>query len=232
MNEPLDERRSKAAIQIEATQQLCKDLAPILNGTVLPINPRYQEYHYPIACKIQLNAAIKGKNPVICIHVMENKPTHVRIYGEYPMSEPLGLSFTPDISDAPRSITSSRMKPVIRIADAIRKRFLPEYLQQFDNCVTRLHAAENNHYQSLTELAMLRSECGAAGKDTCSLLSRYSFYDALPNGERITFVCKGGSIRIEMECKVDIAVKICQLYKQHSEQAINQAAEKKDTSDG
>jgi len=229
MNESIDERKAKATIQIEATQQLCKDIAPIINGTVLPINPSYKDYHYPIACKIQLNAPIKGVNPVICIHVMENKPTHVRIYGEYPTSQPLGLSFTPDISDVPRSITSSRMKPVIRIADAIRKRFLPEYLQQFDNCVTRMLAAESNHYKSIEEVELLLSKIGI---QSTTSLGRYMFFDALPNGERITFTCKGGSIRIDVECKVDTAVKICQLYKQHSEQVINQAAEKKDASNG
>jgi len=230
MNESLDERRSKATILIEATQQLCKDLAPIINGTVLPINPRYHEYHYPIACKIQLNAAIKGVNPVICILVMENKPTHVRIYGEYPTSEELEVGFAPDISDVPRSITSSRMKPIIRIADAIRKRFLPEYLQQFDNCVTRMLSAESNHRASLQEIDLLKAECGIT--TTTSSMGRYMFYDRLPNGEHITVVCKGGSIRISMECKVDTAVKICQLYKQHSEQVINQAAEKKDRPNG
>lgn len=228
MSESINERKEKATIQIEATQQLCKNLAPILDGKAMPINPSYKDYHYPIACKIQLNAPVKGAYPVICIQVMENKPTHVRIYGEYPESNILGSTYNPDISDCPRSITSSRMKPLIRIADAIRKRFLPEYLQQFDNCATRMRSAEINHSKSLEEVALLKKHSGITGNN----MSRYTFSDVLPNGDRVVFTCKGGVIRIDMECEVETAVKICQLYRQHSEQVINETASKKGSSNG
>ena len=215
-----EKKKTQSMLDTEKTHELCEQLAPLLEGQALPMEEPSYVYYSPMPCQIQLDTQVQGHCPIISIRVLRQKPTHVVVYGEWPESKLLNQTFSPYGGERVR-ITSSRMKPVQRIATQIARRFLPGYLQQFENCMLDLKDAERTHLKAIATINAI-GERIEVGRDSRRTDKRV--YDDIGSNS-VEFFCTGDQCRISITCDEEVALSVAAMWK-----VIKQTAKEKEDS--